>query len=42
MRGHLPARHHGRMDPAPTLYLIRIRGHVGAMMLSAFPAMAPQ
>ena len=41
MRGHLPAPHHGRMDPAPALYTIRINGHLGAMMLSAFPAMAP-
>jgi hypothetical protein len=29
------------MDPAPALYTIRINGHLGAMMLSAFPAMAP-
>ena len=30
------------MDPAPTLYTIRINGHLGAMVLSAFPAMVPQ
>ena len=42
MRVHLPAAHHGRMDPAPALYTIRINGHLGAMMLSAFPAMMPQ
>jgi hypothetical protein len=30
------------MDPAPALYLIRINGHLGAMVLSAFPAMVPQ
>jgi hypothetical protein len=42
MRVHLPAAHHGRMDPAPALYTIRINGHLGAMMLSAFPALAPQ
>jgi hypothetical protein len=42
MRVHLPGVHHGRMDPAPALYTIRINGHLGAMMLSAFPAMAPQ
>ena len=41
MRGHLPARDHGRMDPAPALYMIRINGHLGATVLSAFPAMAP-
>ncbi len=42
MRGHLPALNHGVMDPAPALYMIRINGHLGATMLSAFPAMAPQ
>ena len=30
------------MDPAPALYTIRINGHLGAMMLSAFPSMQPQ
>jgi hypothetical protein len=30
------------MDTAPALYAIRINGHLGAMMLSAFPAMTPQ
>ena len=42
MRGHLPARHHGGMDPAPALYMIRINGHLGATVLSAFPALAPR
>jgi hypothetical protein len=42
MRPHLPARDHGVMDPAPALYLIRINGHLGATVLSAFPAMAPR
>jgi hypothetical protein len=28
------------MDPAPTLYMIRINGHLGATVLSAFPALA--
>ena len=28
------------MDPAPALYMIRINGHLGAITLSAFPAMA--
>ena len=41
MRGHLAARDHGGMDPAPALYMIRINGHLGATVLSAFPAMAP-
>ena len=30
------------MDPAPCPYVIRINGHLGATMLSAFPALAPQ
>ena len=42
MRAHLPALDHGRMDPAPARYMIRIHGHLGATMLSAFPALAPQ
>jgi hypothetical protein len=40
MRFHLPALNHGVMDPAPALYMIRINGHLGATVLSAFPAMA--
>ena len=42
MRAHLLARDHGGMDPAPALYMIRINGHLGATVLSAFPAMAPR
>jgi hypothetical protein len=42
MRVHLPALDHGVMDPAPALYAIRIHGHLGATMLSAFPALVPQ
>jgi hypothetical protein len=38
-RVHLPARDHGPMDPAPARYTIRINGHLGATVLSAFPAM---
>ena len=30
------------MDPVPALYTIRVNGHLGAMMLSAFPAMVPR
>ncbi len=41
MRVHLPAREHGRMDPASALCTIRING-LGPMVLSAFPAMVPQ
>ena len=39
MRVHLPALDHGFMDPAPVLYAIRIHGHLGAIVLSAFPTM---
>ena len=28
--------------PAPALYSIRIHGHLGATVLSAFPALVPQ
>ena len=30
------------MDPASARYLIRINGHLGAALLSAFPAMTSQ
>jgi hypothetical protein len=30
------------VNPAPALYMIRIKGHLGATVLSAFPAMKPQ
>lgn len=30
------------MDPASALCTIRINGHLGPMVLSAFPAMVPQ
>ena len=42
MSVHLPALDHGVMDPAPARYAIRIHGHLGATVLSAFPAMAPR
>ena len=38
----LPARDHRVMDPAPARYTIRIHGHLGATVLSAFPALVPQ
>ena len=41
MRSHLPARNHHRMDLAPARYVIRINGHLGATVLSAFPALVP-
>ena len=40
MRGHLPVLKHGVMDPEPARYVIRINGHLGATILSAFPALA--
>ena len=40
MRAHLPGPDHRLMDTAPALYRIRVNGHLGAMMLFAFPAMA--
>jgi hypothetical protein len=42
MRAHLPALDDGVMDTAVALYRIRVNGHLGATMLSAFPAMTPQ
>jgi hypothetical protein len=42
MRSHLLPLDHGVLDPAPALYTIRINGHLGATMLSAFPAMVPR
>ena len=42
MPGHLPAGDHGGMDPAPALYVIRIEGHLGATVMSAFPALDPR
>jgi hypothetical protein len=41
MSDHLPALDDGVMDP-PVLYSIRIRGHLGATVLSAFPALVPR
>jgi hypothetical protein len=40
MRAHPASLNDARMDPAR--YAIRINGHLGAMLLSAFPAMTPQ
>ncbi len=39
---HLPVLDHDAMDPAPALYMIRIKGDLGAIVLSAFTAMAEQ
>lgn len=40
MRGHLPGCHPGCMYAGPVRYTIRINGHLGATLLSAFPALA--
>jgi hypothetical protein len=42
MRFHLPARDHVVMDWVPAHYVIRVDGQLGAIALSAFPAMTPQ
>ena len=42
MSFHLPTLKHGCMDPATARYMIRIHGHLGATVLSAFPALVPQ
>ena len=42
MRAHLPATDHGLMDPGPSHYTIRIKGHLGATALTAFPALVPR
>jgi class 3 adenylate cyclase len=39
---HLPARDPGVMDSAAARYAIRINGHLGAMVLAAFPALVPE
>jgi hypothetical protein len=39
MPTHLPAFDHDGMDPTPARYAIRIHGHLGATVLSAFPAL---
>ena len=40
MRRHLAAADHGPMGPESARYTIRINGHLGATVLSAFPALA--
>jgi hypothetical protein len=42
MSVHLAPADHGVMDLAPAQYAIRIHGHLGATVLSAFPALLPQ
>jgi hypothetical protein len=40
MRAHLAAPDYRCMEPPSARYLIRIKGQLGATLLSAFPAMA--
>jgi hypothetical protein len=42
MRFHPPVRDRSVMDPTPVPYMIRINGHLGAIVLSAFPALTPE
>jgi hypothetical protein len=42
MRIHLTARDPEAMDSAAARYTIRINGHLGAMVLAAFPALEPR
>jgi hypothetical protein len=42
MRPHLVGLEADGMDPASPRYLIRVNGHLGATLLSAFPAMTWQ
>jgi hypothetical protein len=42
MQVHLPGLDYGCVHPASARYMIRINGHLGATLLSAFPAMASQ
>jgi len=42
MRFHQAGFEDGSMDPVPALYTIRINGHLGATVLSAFPALVPR
>ena len=40
MPGHHPAGHSDAMSVGPAQYLIRVDGHLGADLLSAFPELA--
>jgi hypothetical protein len=42
MPAHQPARDHDAMDPTPARYVIRLHGHLGATVLSAFPTLGAQ
>ena len=42
MEAHLPGSDHGCMSTGPALYMIRVDGHLGAIALSAFPALVAE
>jgi hypothetical protein len=42
METHLPGSDHGYMSTGPALYTIRVDGHLGAIALSAFPALVAE
>ncbi len=42
METHLPGSDHGCMSTGPALYRIRVDGHLGAIALSAFPALVAE
>lgn len=42
MRAHLTAPDHEPMGDDPVLYQIRVNGHLGPTLLSAFPALVSQ
>jgi hypothetical protein len=42
VRIHPTARNADLVDPTPARYTIRIHGHLGATVLSAFPGLAAQ
>jgi monoterpene epsilon-lactone hydrolase len=42
MPDHLTAPHHDSMSDDPVLYQIRVNGHLGPTLLTAFPTLTPQ
>ena len=42
MKNHWSALHHGFINLGSGLYAIRVRGHLGATALSAFPDLTPR
>jgi hypothetical protein len=42
METHLTGSDHGRMSTGPAQYTIRVDGHLGAIAMSAFPALTAE